>query len=258
MSHPLKRRIAQAALLVAAGATPLIAVGHASAADLVPQGTDLGSGLTQLDSPGGTVQDAAHELGRSAGATGAATVSTGVPAASDAAGHTVASALPDADRSLGPVTNTAARTTATTGALSTLAGEVAPALVDRAGPAVAEKVLPSVPALSSLPSLPSLPSAPGTRSLGAQSPLGTLTGALPTSGLPTGTLTSALPTGGIPQALPGADALGPLTGAPAAANRLGGVPSLGSNPTDLLGGLLGGGLGGGLGPVGGLLGGIGG
>ncbi|MFD0529779.1 hypothetical protein ACFQ1I_27905 [Kitasatospora arboriphila] len=51
----------------------------------MPQGTDLGSGLTQLDSPSGTVQGAAHELGQSAGATGAATVATGVPAAGDAA-----------------------------------------------------------------------------------------------------------------------------------------------------------------------------
>ncbi|WP_405011732.1 hypothetical protein [Kitasatospora sp. NBC_01539] len=237
MSHPLKRRIAQAALLVAAGATPLLAAGHASAADLVPQGTDLGSGLTQLDSPGGTVQGAAHELGQSAGATGAATVATGVPATSDAAGHTVASALPDADQALGPISGTAGKTTAATGALTTVAGQVAPALVDRAGPALAEKVLPSVP---------------GTRSANAASPLGAVTGALPTSGLPTGTLTSALPTGGIPQALPGADALGTLTGAPAASNRLGGVPSLGSNPADLLGGV------GALGPVGGLLGGIGG
>ncbi|MEW1912236.1 hypothetical protein AB0442_27980 [Kitasatospora sp. NPDC085895] len=237
MSHPLTRRIAQAALLVAAGATPLIAAGSASAADLVPQGTDLGSGLTQLDSPSGTVQGAAHELGQSAGTTGAATVATGVPAAGDAAGHTVASALPDADTALGPVTNTAGKTTAATGALTTVAGRVAPALVDRAGPAVAEKVLPAVP---------------GTRSARAGGPLGTVTGALPTSGLPTGTLTSALPTGGIPQALPGADALGTLTGSPAAANRLGGVPSLGSNPTDLLGGVLGGT------PLGGLLGGIGG
>ncbi|GAA5009317.1 hypothetical protein [Kitasatospora paranensis] len=234
MSHPLKRRIAQAALLVAAGATPLIAAGSASAADLVPQGTDLGSGLTQLDSPGGTVQDAAHELGQSAGATGAATVATGVPATSDAAGHTVAAALPDADQALGPVTNTAGKTTAATGALSTIAGQVAPALIDRAGPAVAGKLVPAVP---------------GTRSAAAASPLSTVTGALPTGGLPTGALTGALPTGGLTKSLPAAGALDSLTGAPAAENRLGGMPSLGSNPTDLLSGI---------GPVGALLGGIGG
>ncbi|MEV6211670.1 hypothetical protein [Kitasatospora sp. NPDC051914] len=243
MSHPLTRRIAQAALLVAAGATPLIAAGSASAADLVPQGTDLGSGLTQLDSPSDTVQGAAHELGQSAGATGAATVATGVPAASDAAGHTAASALPDADKALGPVSNTAGKTAAVTGTLTTVAGRMAPAVVDKAGPTVAEKVLPAVP---------------GTRSTRAgSSPLSTVTGALPTGGLPTSTLTGALPTGGIPQALHGSDTLGTLTGSPAAANRLGGVPSLGSNPADLLGSTpLGGVLGGT--PLGGLLGGIGG
>lgn len=49
MSLPLSRRIAQAALLVAAGATPLVAAGSASASQLVPQGTDLAQGISRLD-----------------------------------------------------------------------------------------------------------------------------------------------------------------------------------------------------------------
>src|SRR5947208_2678770 len=104
MSLPLTRRIAQAALLVAAGATPLVAAGSASAADLVPK-TDLGAGLTQLDAPSSqsTVQGATHDLGQAAGATTAATAETGIPALSDAAGHTVATNLPEADKTLGSI-----------------------------------------------------------------------------------------------------------------------------------------------------------
>ncbi|MDH6123241.1 hypothetical protein P3T39_000164 [Kitasatospora sp. GP82] len=246
MSLPLTRRIAQAALLVAAGAAPLIGAGSASAADLVPSTTDLGSTLTQPDVPNSasTVQGATHELGQAAGTTGAATVAAGVPATADAAGRTVTTALPNTDHSLGKVTtalpNTdhslgkltgpAEKTAAVTGALSTVAAKATPALADRLAPELAGK----------------LPSVPGTRSTSATGGLdslshalpggSTVTSALPTGGVPdTGAVTNALP-GGLGKALPAADALGSLTGHGGEGHRLGGgVPGLGNSPLDSLG-----------------------
>ncbi|GAA2131281.1 hypothetical protein GCM10009760_04850 [Kitasatospora kazusensis] len=233
MSHPLTRRIAQAALLVAAGATPFVVAGSASAADLLPK-SDLGAGLTQLDAPSGasTVQGAAHDVGQAAGTTGAATVQAGVPATADAAGHTVAAALPDANKTLGGVTGPAAKTAAMTGTLTEVAGRLAPALVDRAGPAITGKLVPMAGGAQ--------------RSATASNPVGSLTQGLPTAGL-----TSGLPgglSGGMPNAgnvtkslpaLPGP--LGALTSHPDG-NRLGGsAPQLGGgSPTDALSHLLGG------------------
>ncbi|MEV4616026.1 hypothetical protein AB0K43_26040 [Kitasatospora sp. NPDC049258] len=245
MSHPLKRRIAQAALLVAAaGAAPMAVAGSASAADLVPQ-TDLGAGLTStLDnapSSSSTVQDTAHEFGQVAGATGAQTVATGVPLAADAAGKTVAHALPDTNEALGKVTSPAAKTAATAGTVSKLAAVAGPALVDRVGPALTDKVAPAVTD-KVVPATTRSASAAG-------SPLGAATGLLPTNGLPTSGLPGTDALTGLTHAVPGADGLTSLAH-PAAENRLGGVPGLGSSPLD--------GLTGGLGPIGGLLGGIGG
>ncbi|MGW4647495.1 hypothetical protein [Kitasatospora sp. NPDC004289] len=242
MSRPLTRRIAQAALLVAAAATPLAAAGAASAADLLPK-TDLGAGLSQLDNPNNTLQGATHDAGVAAADTTAATVQTGVPASADVAGKAVAGALPDADQALGKVAGPAAKTTETAGTLAAVAGKATPMLVDRLAPAVTDKV----------PHLPGSPAA--TRSLpGTGLPLSDLT-----SGSLTGTAASALPTGGVPDLgmvtdrLPGG--LGhmlPDTGKLPVdtqdptdhSNRLGGAPGLG-DATGALGpvsGLLGGGL----------------
>ncbi|MFC5908473.1 ATP-binding protein, partial [Streptacidiphilus monticola] len=63
MSLPLSRRVVQAALIVAAGAVPVVAAGSAhAAAPALPTVPDVG-GLSQLDtaSLGGGVQSAAHE-----------------------------------------------------------------------------------------------------------------------------------------------------------------------------------------------------
>ncbi|WP_371498917.1 hypothetical protein OG871_23225 [Kitasatospora sp. NBC_00374] len=247
MSHPLKRRIAQAALLVAAaGAAPMAVAGTASAADLVPP-TDLGAGLTStLDgapSSSSTVQDAAHEFGQVAGATGAETVSTGVPLAADAAGKTVAHALPDTNESLGKVTSPAAKTASAVGTVSKLAAVAGPALAEKVGPAVTDKIAPSVTD-KVVPAT--------TRSASATtSPLGAAGGLLPTGGLPTSALPGTDALAGVTHVVPGADALTGLAH-PAAENRLGGVPGLGggSSPLD--------GLTGSLGPIGSLLGGVGG
>jgi len=245
MSLPLTRRIAQAALVVAASAAPLVAAGSASATELVPQ-TDLGQGVTKLaDVPnsGDAVQGAAHEVGQVVGTTGSATLAAGGPALGDAAGNTAAHTLPTdaALEKLGPV----GKAGALTGAAGTLSDKVAPALMDKVGPAVTEKVIPA------------------TRTATAASPLGTVA-----KGLPTGGLTQGLPAAGalgpvtgLAKAVPGADALAPVTGLAEheSANRLGSMPALGGGSSPLGGatgalgpitGLLGGGLPGGL-PIGG-------
>jgi hypothetical protein len=234
MSLPLTRRIAQAALLVAATAAPFAAAGAASATEVVPQ-TDLGAGVTKLaDVPnsGDTVQGATHELGHVVGTTGAATLAAGGPAAADAAGSTVAHNLPSTDDALGKL-GPVGKAGQLTGSLDTLTGKVAPAVEEKVGPAVTDKVVPATQKATA-------------------SPLATVTKALPAEKLT--------------QSLPAADKLGPVTGAVQSlpvggavagltehesANRLGGVPSLGGGSP--LGGLTGA-----LGPVGGLLGGVGG
>ncbi|MFJ5232602.1 hypothetical protein ACIQBJ_22245 [Kitasatospora sp. NPDC088391] len=235
MSFPLTRRIAQAALVVAATAAPLVAAGAASATEVVPQ-TDLGAGVTKLaavPNSGDTVQGATHELGHVVGTTGAATLAAGGPAAGDAAGNTVAHSLPSTDDALGGL-GPVGKAGQLTGSLDTLTERVAPAVEEKVGPAVTDKVVPAAHKATA-------------------SPLQTVT-----KGLPTGKLT---------QSLPAADKLGPVTGVvqslPVAgtvagltehesANRLGGMPALGGGNSPL------GGLTGALGPVGGLLGGVGG
>lgn len=228
MSLPLKRRIAQAALLVAAGATPLVAAGSASADALVPK-TDLAAPLSALTSTDGgtTLQNATHELGQAAG--------------SDATGNIVADSLPAATQKAGTLMAPVDKTAATTGTLSAVAAKLSPALDGKLQQAATGRSAGTsadpVGALSQTAGVtPQLP-APGS-----------LTGAVPgaenlTGGLPTG----ALPTGSMTKALPGADLPGSLGGAPATR----GLPGVGgASPV--------GGLTGGLGPVGGLLGGIGG
>ncbi|MFB7942705.1 ATP-binding protein, partial [Streptomyces sp. NPDC056049] len=89
MSLPLTRRIARAALIVAAGAAPVVgAAGSASALDhsLAPTGA-LG-GLTALDAAdaGSAVDGAAQTTTGVAGAAGGQAVGSAVPAAGKAVG----------------------------------------------------------------------------------------------------------------------------------------------------------------------------
>ena len=89
MSLPLTRRIARAALLVAAGAVPVVgAAGSASAVDL-PAADGL-SGLTQLDSAGDTggaaVDKAVPTVGKAVDQTGKTATPVAKEAAGDAAG----------------------------------------------------------------------------------------------------------------------------------------------------------------------------
>ncbi|GAA2819427.1 hypothetical protein GCM10010441_49750 [Kitasatospora paracochleata] len=235
MSLPLSRRIAQAALVVAAGAAPFAAVGSASATEVVPQ-TDLGSGVTKLaDMPnsGSSVQGATHEIGQVVGTTGSATLAAGGPAAADAAGNTLAHSLPSTDQALGKL-GPLGKAAQVTDAVGVVSDRLAPALEEKVGPAVTDKVVPATHKATA-------------------NPLGTVA-----KGLPTSSLT---------QSLPATSALGPVTGIAdslpvgqtvaglaehESANRLGSMPGLGGNGGPL------GGLTGALGPVGGLLGGLGG
>ncbi|MFR9674340.1 ATP-binding protein [Streptomyces sp. TR06-5] len=80
MSLPLTRRIAQAALLTAAGAASVVgAAGSSSALDL-QQATDLG-GLSSLDTAGATdtAGDAAGSVTRLAGEAGGQALQSGMP-----------------------------------------------------------------------------------------------------------------------------------------------------------------------------------
>ncbi|MFF6773537.1 ATP-binding protein [Streptomyces sp. NPDC012637] len=84
MSLPLTRRIARAALLVAAGAAPVVgAAGSASALDHSLAPTDALSGLSVLDAANaGSAVDTAGQAGETLGQTaGAATESAQAPAA---------------------------------------------------------------------------------------------------------------------------------------------------------------------------------
>ncbi|WP_052706683.1 hypothetical protein [Streptomyces rubellomurinus] len=255
MSHPLTRRIAQAALVVAAGATPLIAAGSASAlgGDALLPKSDLAAPLGQLTNTdtGSTLQHTTHQLGQAAGTTGAATVAAGVPASADAAGNIVAHQLPEANEKASSFTAPVDQTAATTGQLAHVAPKVASALAGKLGEAVTGKAM-------------------GTRSAAA-SPVGglaqtgsvaqglpgadKLSGAVPstnavTDALPLGSVERALPLGSVehavPGGLPGTDVLG--LAEHGSANRLGGADLGPNNPLS--------GLTGALGPVGGLLHGV--
>ncbi|MFI1185276.1 ATP-binding protein [Streptomyces californicus] len=102
MSLPLTRRIARAALLIAAGAAPVVgAAGAASAAEL-PQTTDLG-GLTSLDgaSVGNTLDSTARQGTEAAGQTGGRLVGTALPAAGETLGSSAKVAVPAVQETAG-------------------------------------------------------------------------------------------------------------------------------------------------------------
>ncbi|MEU7095190.1 hypothetical protein [Kitasatospora aureofaciens] len=254
MSHPLTRRIAQAALVVAAGATPLVAAGSASAlgGDALLPKSDLAAPLGQLTNTdtGSTLQHTTHQLGQAAGTTGAATVAAGVPASADAAGNIVAHQLPEANEKASSLTAPVDQTAATTGQLSAVTPRVASTLAGKLGEAVTGE-------------------GTGTRSATAgTNPVGGLSQALPgadrlssavpgtstvTDALPTGAVERALPLGSVEHAVPGGlpatDVLG--LAEHGSANRLGGADLGPNSPLSGLSGVTNT-----LGPLGGLLHGI--
>ncbi|MGW6915766.1 hypothetical protein ACWGB8_18425 [Kitasatospora sp. NPDC054939] len=269
MSHPLTRRIAQAALLVAAGATPLVAAGTASAADALLPKSDLAAPLGQLTNTdtGSTLQHTTHELGKAAGATTAATVAAGVPAAADAGGNIVAQQLPQANKDASSLTAPVDATAATTGQLGGVTPKVASGLAGKLGEAVTGQGAAGQTALGqgALGHGALGHGATGRSAGAAANPVGGLsqTAAL-TQGVPgaqalsgaipgTDALTAALPTGALTRALPadvpGADLLG--LAEHGSGHRLGGADLGPNSPLNGLGGLTSA-----LGPVQGLLGGV--
>ncbi|WP_031078480.1 hypothetical protein [Streptomyces sp. NRRL S-118] len=108
MSLPLTRRIARAALLIAAGAAPVVgAAGSASAVEL-PKAPDLG-GVSSLDTASvtGTVGDATRHATGLAGEAGGGAVTKAVPAAGDTVTSTGKTATPAAQQAVGEATGTA-------------------------------------------------------------------------------------------------------------------------------------------------------
>ncbi|MFE6746795.1 hypothetical protein ACFVGM_13145 [Kitasatospora purpeofusca] len=254
MSHPLTRRIAQAALLVAAGATPLVAAGSASAADALLPKSDLAAPLGQLTNTdtGSTLQHTTHELGQAAGTTGAATVAAGVPATADATGNIVAQQLPEANEKASSLTAPVDQTAATTGQLSGVTPKVAKTLAGKLGEAVTGRA-----------AAPQRSAQSGANPVGGLSQAGAVANAVPGAGgltqavpstnavtdaLPLGAVGRAVP-GGLTSGLPGADVLG--LAEHGSANRLGGADLGPNSPLNGLSGLTGA-----LGPISGLLGGV--
>ncbi|GGS26393.1 ATP-binding protein [Streptomyces griseoviridis] len=109
MSLPLTRRIARAALLVAAGAAAGVgAAGSASAAAELPATPNL-SGLTALDGAnvGTAVDSAAQNVTETAGEAGSKAVKKAVPAAGKTGGAVVKKATPAAQKAAGDAAGSA-------------------------------------------------------------------------------------------------------------------------------------------------------
>ncbi|MEU6945878.1 ATP-binding protein [Streptomyces sp. NPDC046316] len=110
MSLPLTRRIARAALLVAAGAAPVVgAAGSASAMDHNIAPTGALSGISSLDGAGvGNAVDGASQTATGVvGDTGSKAVDKTVPAAGKTVGEAGRTAAPAAQKVAGDATGSA-------------------------------------------------------------------------------------------------------------------------------------------------------
>jgi hypothetical protein len=108
MSLPLSRRIARVALLVAAGAAPVIgAAGAASAADLASP--ELTSGLSSVDGAnlGNNLDAASHKAGAVTSEVGHKALDTAVPATTDTVGKTAKTTTPAAQKVAGQLGSSA-------------------------------------------------------------------------------------------------------------------------------------------------------
>ncbi|MBT2386468.1 ATP-binding protein [Streptomyces sp. ISL-11] len=109
MSLPLSRRIARVALLVAAGAAPVIgAAGAASAADL--KAPELTSGLSTVDGAnlGNNIDATSHKAGAVTSEVGHKAVNTAVPATTDTLGKAAKTTTPAAQKVAGDLGASAA------------------------------------------------------------------------------------------------------------------------------------------------------
>ncbi|MFE6496607.1 ATP-binding protein [Streptomyces sp. NPDC057748] len=126
MSLPLTRRIARAALLIAAGTAPVVGAAGAAGAAELPQAPELG-GLTTVDGAGlGKTADGASQQGAQvAGDTGGRIVGTTLPAATRTVGKAGAETTPAVQKAAGGAAGSAGRLvgeaagTATKGGLPT-------------------------------------------------------------------------------------------------------------------------------------------
>ncbi|MFF3953370.1 ATP-binding protein [Streptomyces sp. NPDC001890] len=102
MSLPLTRRIARAALLIAAGAAPVVGAAGAAGAAELPQAPELG-GLTTVDGAGlgKTVDGASQQGAQVAGDTGGRIVGTTLPAATRTVGKAGAETTPTVQKAAG-------------------------------------------------------------------------------------------------------------------------------------------------------------
>ncbi|MEU2153883.1 ATP-binding protein [Streptomyces sp. NPDC019396] len=149
MSLPLTRRIARAALLVAAGAAPVVgAAGSASAMDLAPT-HDLGGGLTQLDgvAVGDATDGTAQKAATTATEAGGKLVGTALPVASGTFTQAARGSAPAAEETAGQAVDSATtalgQASANTQGLPA-AGELAAGVPD-AGTTLPADALPADP-----------------------------------------------------------------------------------------------------------------
>ncbi|MEU5419816.1 ATP-binding protein [Streptomyces sp. NPDC001407] len=122
MSLPLSRRIARVALLVAAGAAPVIgAAGAANAADF--KAPELG-GLSTVDgaSLGNNIAATSHKAGVATAEVGHKAVDTAAPGTTDTLGKTAQSTTPAAQKVAGDLGGSAAGVVGTTAETATKGG----------------------------------------------------------------------------------------------------------------------------------------
>lgn len=102
MSLPLTRRIARTALLIAAGAAPVVGAAGAAGAAELPQTPDLG-GLTSVEGSGlgKTVEGAATPAAATAAEAGGKVVGTTLPVATKTLGEAGGKAAPAAKKTVG-------------------------------------------------------------------------------------------------------------------------------------------------------------
>ncbi|MBQ0983833.1 ATP-binding protein [Streptomyces sp. F63] len=101
MSLPLTRRIARAALLVAAGAAPLVGAAGPAQATGQPESTGLG-GVSNLDTAtlGEALDSTARQAGAGAAENGAGTVESALPAAGELLGSATRTGAPAAEKTV--------------------------------------------------------------------------------------------------------------------------------------------------------------
>ncbi|WP_335940572.1 ATP-binding protein [Streptomyces sp. PTD5-9] len=123
MSLPLTRRITRAALLLAAGAAPVVGAAGAASAAPLPQTPELG-GLTSVDGSGlGKTVDGVSKQGtKAAGETGGRLVGTTLPAAGKTVGKAQSETVPTVQKTAGGAAGNAGKVLGDTAGAATKGG----------------------------------------------------------------------------------------------------------------------------------------